>query len=148
MLSEEQKARNRKVYQQKQKKMTSKFWIIFGILIFLLFFGKNIWGVVGVYIPYGGGERIGTIVKISDKGLFWKTTEVDMVVRSESISYGDFWRFSIDSKNPNKDKLIQDLTVAFENQKLVRVKYEQKAGSAPWRGKTSYFAKSVVFVGE
>ena len=148
MLKEAQKAMNRKRYRQKLKKSVRRIWIIWGTILFLLFFGKNIWGLIGVYIPYGVGERIGTIVKVSEKGLLWKTTEIDMVVRSETISYGDFWKFSIDQNDPNKDKLVQELSRAFENQDLVRVKYEQKAGSVPWRGKTSYFVKKIVFVYE
>ncbi|HLC78628.1 MAG TPA: hypothetical protein VJH92_05890 [Candidatus Nanoarchaeia archaeon] len=146
MLTEDQKQRNREDYKKKRKKQAVIVWVILGLLFFLLFFGKYIWGIVGFYIPYSEGERVGTIVKLSNKGLIWKTWEGEMVVRRGYISYGDFWRFSIDNNDPQKDELVSDVWDAFNNGYTVQISYEQKAGIHVWRGKTAYLIKEVKIV--
>ena len=80
MLTEEQKQKNREDYKKKRKKQAIIVWVIMGVIFFLLFFGKYIWGVVGFYIPYSEGERVWTIVKLSKdkKWLLHKTIITDI----------------------------------------------------------------------
>ena len=136
---------------KKKTKNNLKIWssvFIMLIGVFLIFVVgipllQMLWGTIGVHIDYSEGERVGTIVKFSEKGLIWKTWEGDMVVRSGYISYGDFWQFSIDNSDPNKEKLVEAIWDAFKTGQTVQVRYGQKAGAVPWRGKTSYFIKEV-----
>lgn len=144
-LTEEQKQINREKYRKKIKSRTKKTWIIIGIILFLLIFGHSIWGLIGVYIPYSDGERSINVIKVSEKGLIWKTWEAEGVLSQKGFSVTYVWSFSIDNNDPNKEELLQKLQRAFETGQTVKVKYKQMAGTVPWRGKTSYFIKEIRF---
>lgn len=144
MLTEEEKAKNREAYRRKTQRQQKIFWIIFGGFFCLLFFGRLIWGPVGVNIPYGEGERKVQIVKISYRGLIWKTWEIEGIMApGHGIATTYVWDFSIDNVDPKKEELLQRINSAYAFGKTVNVKYEQKAGSVPWRSKTTYFAKDI-----
>src|SRR3989344_796001 len=140
MNPEETKEKRREQYKTKQRKKLIISWIILGGILFLFIFGWFIWGIIGVNIDYGHGERVGRIVKISEKGLIWKSWEVELVIAQQSGFMTTYvWKFSVDRKDLNKENLVQELHEAFYSSRLVRIGYEQKAGHVPWRGSTSYF---------
>jgi|SRR3989344_6646460 len=144
---EEERIKRRELYHRKQKKKSWIFWIILGLFWFLLLFGWFFWGIIGVNLDYSSGERVGRIVKISERGLIWKSSEIELVIAQESGFMTTYvWEFSIDRNDPNEEVLKEALQEAFYSGKLVRIKYEQKAGHVPWRGKTSYFIKSITFL--
>jgi len=144
MLSEEEKAKKREKYKAKQSKWNKIFWIGFILFWFLIFFGWFLWGIIGVNIDYSSGERVGRIIKFSEKGLIWKTWEMEMVMAQDGGFMTTYvWEFSVDRYDVNQANLTQELYDAFYYGSLVRVKYEQKAGHVPWRGDTSYFVKEV-----
>lgn len=144
-LTEEQKQINREEYRKKTKSRAKKTWIIIGIIFFLLIFSRSIWGLIGVHIPYSDGERSINVIKVSEKGLIWKTWEGEGVLSQKGFSVTYVWSFSIDYNDPNKEQLLQKLQAAFETGQTVKVKYKQMAGTVPWRGKTSYFIKEIRF---
>lgn len=145
MLTEEEKARNREANRIRQEKLNRNIWIIVGLFLFLCFFGRFFWGMIGVNIPFSTGERKVQIVKIASRGLIWKTWEVEGIMApGHGIATTYVWDFSIDNFDQKKNYLLQELTDAYKLGKTVSVKYEQMAGSVPWRGKTNYFAKDVV----
>ena len=111
----------------------------------LAFLVKPIWGLIGVNIQYGDGERVVKIIQLSEKGLFWKTWEAEGVLTQGNVSVTYIWRFSVDDWDPNKEKLVNDLKRAFESGETVKIKYDQRAGMVPWRSHTTYFAKEIRF---
>lgn len=144
-LTEEQKQKSREEYRAKIKRKDKIIWIIFGAAVFLFISGKFLWGVIGVNIPYSEGERSAIVIKVSDKGLIWKTFEGEAVLSQKGFAVTYVWNFSIDGSDPNKQKLLQELRTAFETGQTVKIKYRQMAGAVPWRGKTSYFIKEIRF---
>lgn len=145
MTTEEEKKRNQEEYRKKMRSSAKKTWIVLGIILLLVIFGRSIWGIVGVNIPYGDGERTVKVIKLSKKGLIWKTWEVEGVLTQGNFAVTYVWSFSVDNWDSGKDKLVNDIRAAFENGQTVKVKYEQRAGSVPWRSGTTYFVKEVRF---
>ena len=147
MLTEEEKARNREAYRNKTRKQQKKVWLILGGVFFLLFFGRTIWGTIGINIPYSEGERKVQIVKITSRGLLWKTWEIEGIMApGHGIATTYVWDFSIDNINPAKNELLQKLNDAYAGGRTVNIRYKQMAGCVPWRSKTTYFAKEIIIM--
>ncbi|MEI6660243.1 MAG: hypothetical protein WCK91_02365 [bacterium] len=84
-------------------------------------------------------------MELSEKGLIWKTWEAEGVLTQGNFSVTYIWSFSVDNQDPNKEKLVNDIKTAFENGQTVKIHYDQRAGSVPWRSGTTYFAKEIRF---
>lgn len=145
MTPEKEKQQRKELREKRNKNRAKKTWLIFGIIFLVLFAGRSVWGVIGVVIPYSEGERIVKIIKVANKGLIWKTWEAEGVLTQGNFSVTYVWSFSIDDWDPNKEELVKDIHRAFENGQTVIIKYDQRAGSVPWRSKTTYFIKEVRF---
>ncbi|PIR55135.1 hypothetical protein COU74_01895 [Candidatus Peregrinibacteria bacterium CG10_big_fil_rev_8_21_14_0_10_36_19] len=111
-------------------------------LFFSVFIIGSAWRTVGFNFHYSNGERVGQVIKLSEKGLFWKTWEGSIGL-TQSGAYAEYWDFSVDSQDPNKSEIVGELTEALTKGNLVKVKYEQRYGAVPWRSDTSYWVKSV-----
>ncbi len=147
MLSEEEKARKQEVYRNRIKKQKRMSWIIIGTIFFFIFFGRIIWGPIGINISYSEGERKIQVVKITSKGLIWKTWEIEGIIApGGNVVTTYVWNFSIDNKDPRKEELLQKLENAFDNGSTIRIQYEQRAGSVPWRSKTTYWVKNITMI--
>lgn len=126
-------------------KSKKEFLLVIGFLVafFVAIFSfGTLWNFVGYNFEYSQGERVGQVVKLSEKGLFWKTWEGAMGL-TQSGAYVEYWNFSVDARDPNKDELVKDLNEALFSGDLVKVNYEQRYGSVPWRSETPYWIKSV-----
>lgn len=108
------------------------------------FIGRYLFGMVAFDNVFSEGDRVGQVVKISRKGLIWKTWEVTMGV-TQSGSYIDSWNFSVDEEAPNRDELVDSLHKAYSSGAKVKVHYIQKLGVLPWRGETDYFIQNLEF---
>ena len=117
-------------------------WVAVGGLFLLIFIGPYLWGLIGFHFVYSEGDRVGQIVKLSSKGILWKTWEGAMGV-TQSGAYVGYWEFSIDSQNPDKEKLLDQLRVVYRSGDLVRIHYVQHLGALYWRGKTPYLIDEV-----
>ncbi|MBI4896109.1 MAG: hypothetical protein HY832_01010 [Candidatus Aenigmarchaeota archaeon] len=150
MLTEEEKQKRREEYKEKNKKTERKLVFILGFFIVALIAGPYIlpfiWGPVGVNILYSDGERVGMVIKLSQKGLIWKTWEGEMVLSQQGFAVTYVWPFSVDDQYPNKQVIISQLQQALDEGKLIKIQYEERAGYVPWRSKTSYFIKSIEFL--
>ncbi|MFT5832522.1 MAG: hypothetical protein ACI97N_000133 [Cognaticolwellia sp.] len=85
---------------------------------------------------YSEGDRVGKVVKVSKRGVFFKTWE-------GQLSYGDnkeMWEFSIPSSQEQVRINIDD---ASENNKRVKLYYKEKYITFPWRGDTKYIVYKV-----
>lgn len=93
---------------------------------------------------YSTGSRAGTIVKLSQRGVAFKTLEGQLNLgglTSESGSpASSLWDFSVD----NGDKeVITALEEANLNGHRVKLYYNEKFYKLPWRGDTKYFVYKV-----
>lgn len=104
---------------------------------------------------YSNGERIGVLTKFSKKGIIWKTYEGEMNLgglREMNNQLGttyvaNLWEFSIDSDNPDKEKLAKQLFEALDKGSTIKVKYEDRGMVfGCWHSSTSYWIKSVEIV--
>jgi hypothetical protein len=89
---------------------------------------------------YSNGERIGTVNKLSKKGLFWETWEGHLNLTQTGMTSTDSWDFSIDRDNEPEGLAVQ-LDSAAEYGWKVKLTYKQVTG---WnwfsnRGETNYF---------
>ncbi|MEM6260879.1 MAG: hypothetical protein AAGI38_00115 [Bacteroidota bacterium] len=119
---------------------------------FLLFF------LLGVFLLGGGftwfalsasfsdGARAGTVVKLSFKGVAFKTWEGQLNTGGFSDGGGGddlastIWHFSVDRGNQEVLDALQD---AMDRGYRVKLHYEEKFFQFSWRGDTKYFVDSV-----
>lgn len=116
---------------------------VFGWILLVLILGGGIYLVV-CNLTYSNGQRAGTLIKISRKGVVFKTYEGQLNLGGVSMDAeaglsGNIWEFSV-QKNDIYDEL-QDL----QGQK-VKLYYRQKYKGMPWQGKTDYFVYQVELV--
>lgn len=100
-----------------------------------------------VYFLFGSnskGTRAGTIVKLSEKGVLFKTTEGQLNLGGLSYDSGSpassLWDFSVDS---GEKEVIKNLEEANLNGHRVMLYYREKFYKLPWRGETKYFVYKV-----
>lgn len=70
----------------------------------------------------GNGEKVGTVIKVSQEGLFFKTNEVEIVRGGMNGGSGAFSTTPLNA-TVNDDELFQKLKDALNNQYEVRVYY-------------------------
>ena len=87
------------------------------------------------YFTYSEGYRSGQLVKVSYKGLIFKTYEGQL---SQGVSDGQVFRFSIEDNEERVIKLLQD----FQGH-TVRLKFKERYTTFPWWGDTKYFVVDV-----
>lgn len=112
-------------------------WIkrFFMVLLLLAVVGGGIYLWVCNW-TYSDGTRAGTLIKISRKGVLYKTYEGQLNLggfqqSADGVS-GNIWEFSV-----FKEDIYQQLQ-QFEG-KQVKLHYRQKYKAMPWQGKTDYF---------
>ncbi len=97
------------------------------VLIGLYFFN--------IYVPYSEGFRSGRLIKLSKKGIIFKTWEGEL---SLGIGHDQRWSFSIEPGDEEVRQQLIDL-----QGRDVKVHYIERFWKIPWKGKTKYFAKGV-----
>ena len=114
------------------------------------FFLKIIAGVVLLLIltiwicswTYSEGTRAGQLIKISKKGVVFKTNEGELnlgglrIGEGQEALEGNIWQFSV------IDKTVLDRIKNFEG-KRVKLAYKQRYKSMPWQAKTDYIVTGV-----
>jgi hypothetical protein len=97
------------------------------------------------YAVYDEGVRAGIVVRISKKGVIFKTYEGQLNLESFGALRGtsplaSTFDFSVESSDEN---VIKDLEAASLSGERVNLKYIKRYGAFPWRGDTQYFIKEV-----
>ena len=117
----------------KKKGGCGKYVALF-LVVFLLIGGVIFWWKY--YYTYSDGSRSGLLQKLSHKGNLMKTYEGELVLSSISSTNSvalasEKFYFSVASDSVAK-KMMD-----FEG-KRVKLHYEQKKGTLPWRGDSEY----------
>ena len=97
------------------------------------------------YGSYSSGTQAGVVMKISKKGMIFKTWEgrLDMgtVGKSQSSALGTkIFEFSIDGSDEALIKQLEEVQLSGQR---VNLGFEQKYMMFPWQGDTKFFATSV-----
>jgi hypothetical protein len=125
-------------FQLDQAKQTAKtmgrrfLWIVFGITL-LIGLGYFIYS----QLSYSDGYRSGQLVKISRRGVIFKTHEGTLNISPNGIMTA--WEFSV------KNAQVSDKLERMEG-KLVRVHYIQRYQVFFWQGETDYIVDEVELV--
>jgi len=118
-------------------KKTLVFVIIIGAIVFSFLY----WGV------YSKGVRSGVILKVSERGVLFKTVEGDMDMQILAAGANQnirtqIWSFSVEKSN--KD-VVEKLEKASLTGERVELNYVQRYSKFFWRGDTEYFITEVIF---
>lgn len=110
-----------------------KFIVIFLLIVLV--------GLVGYfttmyYATFSEGYRSGELIKISSKGVLFKTWEGEL---SQGLSGAQIFAFSV---MDSEKKVIEDLKTL--QGKYVKVTYVERYKTFPWWGDTKYFVTEVV----
>ena len=87
------------------------------------------------YATYSKGYRSGELVKISNKGVLFKTWEGEI---SQGVSEAQIFQFSVESS----EKEVIELLKSMQGQ-TVKLTYKERFATFPWLGDTKYFVTEV-----
>ena len=102
-------------------------------------------------IDYSDGDRTGSLVKFSRKGMICKTWEGQLNLGGMTTNHNDgvvanVWNFTIDPENQQDQQWISILNNALRAGKRVTITYNQEGFVGPCRADTQYFVKKVEVV--
>jgi hypothetical protein len=111
-------------------------------LLGLLVLVSLLYVLIIMFYTYSDGERAGTLYKFSHKGYVFKTYEGElniggvnqMIINDKSI-----WTFSVAT-----DSIAKKLISA--EGKYVRLHYDEKLRTLPWRGESKYIVDQIIDV--
>ena len=104
-------------------------------LLGILFLVGVLYFLAIYYITYSEGYRAGQLVKISHKGVIFKTWEGEV---SQGVSEAQIFHFSVEDNQKEVIKALQDL-----QGKQVRLTYKERFKTFPWLGDTKYYVTKV-----
>jgi hypothetical protein len=125
-------------FGDKVKSTTKKVLKIIILVAFLVGFGVfsfYYWGV------YDEGIRAGNVLRISKKGMLFKTYEGQLNLQTFGALKGanpimESFDFSVEASN---DQVLKDLEEAALSGERVNLHYIKRYKIFPWRGDTKYF---------
>jgi len=121
-------------FGQRLKKMFLK--VLLGVLVLLIF---TLWVCSWTYSE---GTRAGQLIKISKKGIVFKTHEGELnlgglrIGEQQDALEGNIWSFSV-----IKEEVLEEVK-KYEG-KRVKLAYKQRFKSLPWQAKTDYIVVGV-----
>lgn len=106
--------------------------------VFLLFVVMPIGCTVGQHVNYSDGQREGTLQKLTNKGMIWRTWEGELAVEGmkisgnkDGMSGGNVFSFTVDDP-----AVVEAMRSAVGHK--VRLHYREALTHVPWNGDTSY----------
>ena len=106
------------------------FKILAGIILLAV-----LWFAFIYFVPYSEGTRSGELIKISNKGVVFKTWEGEI---SQGISGAQIFKFSIEDIEKDVIKNLQK-----HQGNYVKVYYKERYKTFFWLGDTKYFITKV-----
>jgi hypothetical protein len=116
-----------------------KFILASIVILAIVFLCLAYWGV------YDEGVRAGTVLRISKKGMIFKTYEGQLNVQTFGAIKGanpimEAFDFSV---SPTDHQVIEDLQQVALSGERVNLHYVARYAAFPWRGDTKYFITKV-----
>lgn len=129
-------------FGQRAKRTTMKFLrrlFLLAIVVFTLVMAFFYWGT------YENGVMAGKVLRISEKGLIFKTYEGKLSLESFGALKGvspvaETFDFSVES---SEDDVIKTLTEVALSGERVNLHFKKRYMRFPWRGDTKYFITEV-----
>ena len=87
------------------------------------------------YATYSDGYRSGELIKITKKGVIFKTWEGKI---SQGVAEEQHFEFSVESKNKEVIESLKELQGL-----QVNLTYKERFGTFPWMGDTKYYVTEV-----
>ena len=87
------------------------------------------------YATYSDGYRSGELIKISKRGVLFKTWEGKI---SQGVAEEQHFEFSVETKNDDVIDLLKEL-----QGQQVNLTYKERFGTFPWMGDTKYYVLKV-----
>jgi hypothetical protein len=117
------------------------------LIILLLLLGIFAFSYFGIYDE---GVRAGNVVRISKKGVAFKTFEGQLNLQSfgalkGASTFAETFDFSVEKNRPD---VIRELEAVALTGERVNLHYIKRYAKFPWRGETKYFIISVEREGE
>lgn len=117
---------------------------IFGWSLFIAIAVITIYLVFVIYVDYSNGKRAGELIKLSEKGVLFKTFEGQLNTGGFSEDGGDItssiWHFSVRRSN---QQVLDDLDRAIDGGYRVKLYYKEKYARLFFLGDTKYFVDKV-----
>jgi len=116
-----------------------KILVVTVVLVGILVLSFMYWGV------YDEGVRAGNVLRISKKGMIFKTYEGQLNLQTFGALKGtspimEAFDFSVEADN---DQVIKDLEAVALSGERVNLHYVKRYATFPWRGDTKYFITQV-----
>lgn len=98
------------------------------------------------YASYSEGVRSGVVIKLSERGMVFKTWEGQINLQSfgalddKGNAMNEVFSFSVEGGN---DGLLKDLEAVSLSGERVNLHYVERYAKLPWRGETKYFVTSI-----
>lgn len=111
--------------------------ILWAVLLFVV--------VIMLFLYYGSfseGTRSGIVIKMSKRGMVFKTWEGQLNMQSfgamdpKGNSLNEVFSFSVAGGNDSLCAILEDVSLSGER---VRLDYVERYATIPWRGETKYF---------
>lgn len=114
------------------------------LILLLAFFAFMYLGI------YDQGVRAGNVVRISKKGMVFKTYEGQLNLQSfgalkGTTPFAETFDFSVEKARP---EVIRELEAVALSGERVNLHYIKRYMRIPWRGDTKYFIRTVERLGE
>lgn len=115
------------------------------VLLVLLLLGIGVMLFL-YYGSYSKGTRSGVVIKMSKRGMLFKTYEGQLNLQSfgatddKGNSLNEIFEFSVEGDNDSLYHVLEDVSLTGER---VRLNYVERYATIPWRGETNYFVTGV-----
>jgi len=134
---------------EEQVPVRKKRHILRNLLILILVLGIGFL-VLAYFGIYDEGVRAGNVVRISKKGIMFKTYEGQLNLQSfgalkNNSPFVETFDFSVEK---NKPGIIRELEAVALSGERVNLHYVKRYVRFPWRGETKYFITGVEREGE
>lgn len=121
-----------------------KWLVITAIVVGAIIFSFMYWGV------YDEGVRAGNVLRISKKGMLFKTYEGQLNLQTFGALKGanpimESFDFSVEG---DEEQVIKDLEAVALSGERVNLHYVKRYSTFPWRGDTKYFITKVERIGQ
>ena len=121
-----------------------KIVMVSAVILAIAFLCFAYWGV------YDEGVRAGTVLRISKKGMVFKTYEGQLNVQTFGAIKGadpimEAFDFSVSTADEQVIKVLQEVALSGER---VNLHYVARYAAFPWRGDTKYFIIKVERLGQ
>lgn len=115
-------------------------------LSFITLFSLGVLTVLFLYYGvYAEGVRAGTVIKLSKKGVVFKTWEGQLDLKSfgavkSSNQLSEVFEFSVEKRHDSLYSALEEVSLSGER---INLYYVERYAILPWRGSTKYFVTKV-----